>query len=70
MLYGRNSQKEVSGSKIVFQNFSEVHASINYEVNENVHIKMKKVFNVVTNCIPSPNVLHMPHKAQKLQFGI
>ncbi len=72
VIYGRTSQKEALGSKTMFQNFSDAQAVINYDTNNSVPIKMKRVFNIGANCIAYPNVFRMkiPNKTQKLQLAI
>jgi hypothetical protein len=70
VLYGRNKQKDLTGSTILFKHFEDAETLVSYEESKTNPKKMKRVFNVDANCIEYPNVLSTPNSNLRFCFAI
>lgn len=70
VLYGRVGKASHKGNKIMFQNFSDANALINYEDKNASLNSMKRLFNVNANCVGYPNVMEHTANNQQYYFGL
>lgn len=68
-LYGRVHKNKELGSKVMFQNFTDAQAVVNFDTLKNNPLEMKRVFNEDANCIPYPSVIENRYPIQKVYFA-
>lgn len=70
VLYGRTKQSRAKGNIVKFNGFDLAETLINYEENNNLLKKMKRLFNEGANCWPPDILLDNLNTNQKFYFAI